>query len=207
MPRNEPSAHARTATAGGFTMVEIMVVVVLLGLLAGLTTFSWRRILPRESFIADVRALSERIRECRAQAISRNAEFWLIYDLDDNKYWISSPYTAEGELAAFARAGDDKTGAAQDSDSAHERVRIAETRLSTGVDLVGVTMDGKQFTDVDNEIYVRFTPLGTSSEHWIVLKQESTGTVTTIEVQGLTGLISFHDGIWDREEANDNDFN
>lgn len=205
MAAPRPARRTWTRARAGFTIVEIMVVVVILGLLAGLTTMSWHRILPREEFIAEVRALSERIRECRAQAISRNAEYWLYYDLDANTYWISTPYTLGGELAAYARSGDDKTGAADDGLAAEDRARIQERSLGKSIDLVSLTIDS--VNHADGKWFVRFTPLGTSSEHWIVLKQEATQSITTIEVQGLTGLISFHDGVWDREPANDNDFN
>jgi prepilin-type N-terminal cleavage/methylation domain-containing protein len=202
-PRRTSRSPSRAVA--GFTIVEIMVVVVILGLLAGLTTFSFQRMLPREQFIADVRALAERLREARAQAISRNAEFWLVYQIDEERYWISTPYNAEGELAAYARRGDESTGAAEDAEQYKDRVTIYETQLGKGIDLSSVTLDGTPY--LDGELHVVYSPLGTTSEHWIVLKQQSTGTVATIEVQGLTGLITYHDGLWSREPANDNDFN
>jgi prepilin-type N-terminal cleavage/methylation domain-containing protein len=198
-PATDPSSRC------GFTLAELMVVVVIIGLMTGAVVLNMHRMVPKEQFVSDVRALSERVHGARSDAVSQNVELWIHYDLDNEKYWITFPFKVGGGAASYARWDDDESGAAQDAEAQADRIRMFETKLSKGVEFVSVTIDGIAYTD--GIVLVRFTPQGTSSEHWIVMEQEVTHTVSTIECQGLTGLISFHEGRWDREEAKDTDFN
>jgi prepilin-type N-terminal cleavage/methylation domain-containing protein len=199
--RRASAVHACAA----FTLAELMVVIVIIGLMVGIITMSWQRVLPKEQFISEVRALAERIHGCRSNAISQNDELWMHYDLDNGRYWISIPYELGGGAAAYARFGADKTGASDSEADALKRTRLFERSLGKGIELASVTIGETIYTD--GERFVPFSPIGTTAAHSIVLKQVATEALSTLEVQGLTGLISFHDGLWRREPANDNDFN
>jgi Tfp pilus assembly protein FimT len=170
-------------------MVEIMVVIVIVGLMAGIVAISWQSSLPRAQLNSTVRVLSERIHGARADAIARNLEFRIYYDIDNDEYWVETPFALEGGRLAY---GDE------------ERVLLFETKLEPTVAFREVTIDGETYTD--GVVYVRFDPLGASSDHCIVLEQTIFERFFTIEVLALTGLVRFHEGLFERDPPRDGDF-
>ena len=90
----------------GFTLVELMAVVMILGLMITLTAANWRRIVPRAQLNAAVRSLSNVLNGTRSEAIARNAEFRVLYDLDNEAYWVETPYKKTGGLAAERIPGE-----------------------------------------------------------------------------------------------------
>lgn len=173
----------------GFSIVELLGVLVILALMTSIVAISWQASLPREKLNSTVRALAERINGARADAIARNLEFRIYYDIDEGRYWVETPFSAEEP--GLAR-GDEP------------RVRVFETDLDPTVAFREVTIDGEPYND--GIVFVRFDPLGASNDHQIVLYQEIFDRYYTIEVLALTGLVRFHDGFFEREEPRDGDF-
>ena len=182
----------------GYTLIELMVVIMIVGMGAGVVAISWDAIIPGERLNSDVRALAARLHGTRSDAIARSAEFKIFYDLDHNRYWVQTPYRQGG---GRAYEDDEKvivedtwlSGNAYDRDPAPSHVAIHS-----------VTIDGVRHDH--GVVYVRFDPLGASSDHYIVLRQALFDRYFTIEVLALTGVIKFHDGVFVREEAADSDF-
>jgi prepilin-type N-terminal cleavage/methylation domain-containing protein len=186
---------ARPTPAGsraGFSLVELMVVVIILGLIGGVAVSSWQSLLPNQQLNTAIRALSEVLHGTRSEAISRNRLFEIYYDLDQEAYRVRTPYRLGG---GFATSEDDDD----------ERVWTNETDLSEyGVSIQRITIDGVVFDD--GVVKVRFDPLGASSYHTIVLRQDLFDREFTIEVLPLTGDIRFHEGLFEREPAEESDF-
>lgn len=185
LPRRGPASRA---TGAGFTLVELMVVIVILGLVAGVVTVSWQSLMPNQYLNSDVRVLSSRIYSARSDAVARNATFWIWYDIDANSYAIETPFAAGGGFAY----------------TPEQRIWISETNLHDGVELSSITINGETFES--GQVPISFDPLGASVDHQIVLYQSAFERWFTIEVVGLTGLIKFHDGYFIREPAEDSDF-
>jgi len=178
--------HARA----GFTLVELTVVALILLLILGVASKSWVSLLPNQQFNSAVRNLSEVLHGTRSDAISRNREFRIYYDLDAESYWIRTPFRPGGGFAL----GEDE-----------EHVLVHETDLAkAGIDLVQVTIDGVPYTD--GVVYVRFDPLGASSLHIVQLRQVQFDRDFTLEVLPLTGEIRLHDGLYQRDLAEEGDF-
>ncbi|MHC4263051.1 MAG: pilus assembly FimT family protein [Planctomycetota bacterium] len=177
----------------GFSIVELLVVVAIIGMVAGVSSVSWRSILPRTALNGDVRTLGARIQSTRSDSISRNQTFELVYDLDNDLYWIRPPYDDEGNLLTERMQEDT------------ERIQQFLTQLSDGVTFAELVLDGERHTE--GLWQVTFDALGSSSDHYVVLYHEAYDRYHTVEVLALTGLIRFHDGIFEREEPNDSDFN
>lgn len=175
----------------GFTLVELMVVLLILGMVAGMATMSWQKILPTQELNTDVRALAARIQGTRSDAIARNAEFKIYYDIDADRYWVETPYTVGGGFVL--REQDEEL-----------RLEVMETDLHEGVSIQSVTIDGIEY--LDGVVFVRFDPLAASSAHTVILYQALFERHFTIEVLALTGLIKFHEGIYRRDEPQDADF-
>lgn len=185
------SAHQMVNRARrGFTMVELMVVIAIIGVMSGVVTLSWRAILPRESLNAEVRRLSDVIQTARSEAISRSAEYRVVYNLETNTYWLLTPFGEKGEYEP----------------EPEKRRPLLRHTLSPEISFDSITIDGESFGD-NEEVFVRFDAVGSSNAHTIVLAQEGKNTLhRTIEVLPLTGLIRFHEGIYERDPASDSDF-
>ena len=169
-------------------MIELLGVVLVLGLIAGLVSINWRAMVPRSELNGAVRELAATIQGARSDAIARNAEFRLIYDIDANSYEVTSPFRLGG-----GRAVNDE-----------ERLVVRRGKLPKGIEIRRVVIDGVSYES--ERVAVRFDPLGRSSEHAVVLARDEYGWVFTVEVLGLTGLIRFHEGEFFREPLVEEDF-
>jgi len=181
----------RGARSTGFTILELAVVVVIIGMAASAVSVAWQAVIPRTKLNTAVRNLASVLWDTRSEAIARNSEFELHYQIDENRYWVVTPYRAGG-VGGVASKND-------------ERLFVSQHNLPEGVTIARVTIDGIEYED--GEVFVRFTPLGNASGHTVVFYQEIFERFYTIEVLALTGLIRFHDDIFIREVPREGDFN
>lgn len=187
-----PHATRPQSNRSGFTMAEILVVIVILGMISGVVVVSWKAILPNQRVRSAVRNLSEVLYGTRSEAIAFNREFRIYYDLDNESFSVRTPYLIGG---GFALTDDDE-----------DRLWTNENDLlSAGLYIDSVTIDEETYTT--GLVFVRFDPLGAGSSHTVVLQSDLfEDNFYTVEVLPLTGEIRFHDGAWQREPAEDKDF-
>ena len=190
-----PSTACRAGRRSGFSLVELLVIIVLLGILASLIYVSIQSLLPRTQLNSAVRELSATLHEARSDAISRNAEFRIEYYFEESGdhprgYRIITPFRAQGGgLAAYDE----------------ERMARSWHTLPDSVEFKQITVNDEERSS--GVVVVRFDPLGAASDHSITLLQMPYENIYTIEVLALTGLIRFHDGEFKREYPKDADFN
>lgn len=79
----------------GFTLLELVIVLVLMGLIAGLTLPFVVSTLDRIKLQSEVRQISSAIQFTRSEAISRKTLFIFNVDIDNNNYWLSIPKQEE----------------------------------------------------------------------------------------------------------------
>jgi Tfp pilus assembly protein FimT len=163
-----------------------------MGLIATIVMVNWHAILPRAELNSAVRKLASTIQGTRSDAIARNAEFQIEYDFERNAYRVVTPFMPGGGLAP----------------GYEDRLKLPWQYLPENVQVFSIVIDGVDFRENPNDqgVFVRFTPSGASSAHTIVLFQRNYDTYYTIEVLALTGLIHFHDGFFEREVAEEGDF-
>jgi prepilin-type N-terminal cleavage/methylation domain-containing protein len=172
----------------GFTMIEMLGVIVILGLIATLVSMNWRAILPRTELHSATRVLASTIQATHSEAIARNSEFRIEYDLDHHRYRVNTPYRLGGGLAA----NDD------------ERVSQEWTALPESIVFHRIEIDGVEYRK--GMVFVRFDSLGTASGHIVTLEQRPYENLYTIEVEALTGMIAYHEGTFERQPAREEDF-
>ena len=188
----------RPRSRAGFTLIELTVVVVIMGLIAGIAIVSWKAMVPNQQLNTALRNLSEVLYGTRSDAIARSHEFRIYYDIDGSTtspeqadtYYVRMPFTPDGEIAL--------------SDE-QEHTCVHQTDLKkAGIDIVQVTVDDVTYTD--GVVFVRFDPLGAASHHTVLLRQALFEREFTIEALPLTGEIRVHEGAFEREPALENDF-
>lgn len=162
----------------------------IIAMVSGVAYVSWQALIPNQKLNSAVRELSDVLYGTRAEAIARNREFRIYYDLDAETYRVRTPYREGG---GYAVADDEPHLWVDDAN-------LAEA----GLTIESVTIDDRVYTD--GVVYVRFDPLGASSYHVIVLRQELFDRSFTIEVLPITGEIRFHDGYYERDQAEERDF-
>ena len=172
----------------GFSMVEMLAVVVILGLIATIVTVNWRAILPKTELHSAVRTLGAILQSTRSEAIARNALYKVEYDLDKHRYRVNTPFRQGGGLAA----------------NEEERMTLEWNPLPESVRFSRIQIDGIDYTR--GLVFVRFDPLGAASGHVITLVQKPYDSTYTIEVQALTGMIDYHEGQFLRQEPREADF-
>jgi prepilin-type N-terminal cleavage/methylation domain-containing protein len=184
-------AHAEGQRRAAFTLVELMVVVIILGLIGGVAITSWASLLPNQQFNSAIRNLSEVLYGTRSDAIARNREYLVQYDLDQDSYRVRTPFKPGGGFATTQEEAD--------------HLWTDETSLAEkGIDLLEITVDGQTYAEGRVEVY--FRPLGGSAHHVIQLRQSLFEREFTLEVLPLTGEIRMHDGLFTREKADEGDF-
>lgn len=188
---------ARGRAAGvrnsGFTIAELMVVVLIMGLISYTVSVSFEALLPRERLNHTVRKLSAELFSTRSDAIARSAEFWLEYDLDEQRYRVQTPYRVGGGTML------------QDFDDVDEQFMLPWQVLEPGIEFAAVHIAGEEYTD--GQVMVRFDPLGGASDHLVILTQPEFDNFFTIEVMALSGFVRLHPDVHVREHPDDTDFN
>jgi Tfp pilus assembly protein FimT len=156
----------------------------------GIAMTSWESLLPNQELNSALRNLSEALYGTRSEAIARNREFRIYYDIDRDSYRIRTPFHIEG---GFVTSDEDP------------RVWTHETDLAEhGIDITEITIDDVPYSD--GEVYVRFDPLGAASYHTVLLRQAVFQREFTVEALPLTGEVRVHDGVFEREPPDENDF-
>jgi prepilin-type N-terminal cleavage/methylation domain-containing protein len=183
-PRSTPNSGR-----AGFSLVELLAVVVIIGLIAGLVAVEWNAILPRAKLNSEVHKIAAAIHGARSEAIARNAVWRIYYDLDGNGYEVSTPFRVGGGLAQRIE----------------ERMSLGTVGLPAGIEISRVLIDGVEYTE--GKVFVRFDPLGSATDHSITITQRQYEAIYTIEVLPLTGLVRFHYEDYHRLPVTEDDFN
>ena len=174
----------------GFSLAELLTVIVILGLIATVVTVNWRAILPKSELHSAVRNISQDLSSTRSEAIGRNAEYRIQYDLERRAWRVVSPFKQDG------------SGSMAQTDE--ERLALPWKVLPDSIKFLRIDIDGASYSQ--GQCFVRFDALGASSGHTLVLAQQPENNIFTVEVLGLTGLIAFHEGSFLREPPKETDF-
>jgi prepilin-type N-terminal cleavage/methylation domain-containing protein len=186
--RTRAATTARAGSRGGFSLAELLAVVVVIGLIAGVVSVSFTATLPRAELNSTVHDLAAAVKGAHSDSIARNAEFRIYYDLDAGLYELSSPFKLGGGLAQREE----------------ERQVVKRQLLPERISIARVTIDGVDYTE--GRVFVAFSPLGSATGHTVNLAQAPGDSFTTLEVLPLTGLVRFHYSDFQREPAQEGDF-
>ncbi|MCA8981223.1 MAG: GspH/FimT family pseudopilin [Planctomycetes bacterium] len=178
----------RNGARSGFSLTELLIVVTILGLIAGIVVLGSSAMLPGSHLSQAVHTLAAEVYGARSEAIARNQTYHIEYDIDAGSYQLITPFRPGGGLA---REED-------------ERLATKREEMPRGIEITRVTVDGIDYAE--GKVRVRFDPLGTVSGHSVVLTQGEYESIFTLEVLPLTGMVRFHEGEFTREIPEEGDF-
>lgn len=181
------------ARRAGFSLTELMVVSAIIGLTTYVVSLSFDALVPRERLNTAVRNLTAVLRDARSDAISRNLPHMVEYDLPRRRYRVLYPFSVD--VGVFREGYD-----------AEER-RLASPwhLLPDGIEIERLVIAGEVYSG-EEPYRILFDPRGSATEHLIVLSQPRFEDYYTIEVLALSGHFRLHDGLWQRDIVDEQDF-
>ena len=158
----------------GFSLIEVLVVVIILGLMLYLVTPNVDGLLPSSRMDGAARELANTIELVRTRAIITGVKHYIRFDLDNQVYYILDEENRSDSFFAYNPGGS--------LAPAHvpRGVRIKDIAFASG-DIIG-----------QGEIEVSFQPVGLFDDHLIHMANDR-GDQITIEVNALTGIPEFYD--------------
>lgn len=177
----------------GFTLIEIAVVLLILSMLLGTTVTNMQGMMPESATEAAAREILGTMDLARTQAVARGYPFEVLFDLDEQRYAIRTPFDEDG---------------APTQDPAR-RVMMTWHTVREGAVLEGILDPSSPRQErVERGTYVlTYHPAGESADFWAYLGHEAGEQYrVTIRVLALTGLASLLDGEVRPETVTENDF-
>ena len=159
--------------ASGFTLIELIVVITILGILAAAVLPSVSGISPKYRLRSSARKLGATIGWARSMASGTSEEHVLRYDLDRQRYWVILPPGPEEDPEL----------------DVDERDTMPEAWLESAIEIVEI-----RFPDGGGEnagiIDVTFDPYGNEGSHVIILRNEEE-MVLSVKFSALVGAIDY----------------
>ncbi len=170
LPIQRSDHHAGGFNRLGYTLLELIVVIVLLGLIFGLTAPKFMQGLLTDSLNATSLRLIGLVQDLREQAIRDQEPYTLHIDIRENKVW------------AFASSA---------SEEEQEKARERAYQLPPDVEIQDIWSwtGGKHY----DEAIIRFSKKGYVEQSVIHLKSEDDREIS-LELYPFLGTIKIHDG-------------
>lgn len=159
---------------GGFTLIELIVVISILGILAAFVVPRLSGISPKYRIRSAIRTIGAQIGWARSMAGGNGEEYVLRYDLDENIYWVALPPDPEEDdpdLDIDERETLEKMGLP-------DHIEIVEIRFPNG--------SSEETGIVD----VIFDAYGNQGSHIVVLQNEEE-TKMSVKFSALIGVVDY----------------
>lgn len=188
---------------GGFTLIELMIVVVILGIVSGYAAIAYRGTTQRQKLATTVREFVGTYRELRAFAAKERRECYLEYDIANGKWrWIVYPY--QNEMGNWTNIEGERV----DSDRVEGLPdHKAWKRLDKNVFIKDIEAPGPNGNEIfDEDYWIRFRADGTVPPH-IIHFQTSDGLEMSLEIEELTGKVTVVEGYVEFYAPQEEEFN
>ncbi len=174
---------------GGFTLIEMALVAVVLGIGITLVAVNLELIVPSTKMSAASRRLVALLSDCRMHALTHSKPYGVELDLDGSRYRIVTPLREDGVVAL----------------SREDRFALTWNQLPEGIRIESVVA-GTAAPVTAGPYLVDFSPSGSAPPTLIYLRQEQMQKDFTLQVVGLTGRVDLHSGRFQPQVVNEASF-
>lgn len=192
------------ASETGFTLIEVMLVLTLIVILSTASMPSLRGFAGSTRLKSSASAIRDMLHFARDTAITEGSAYLVVFDLDQNRYWLASSETiAASDLNAslITNASNTPIQAEVQSPDLSQRT-VARTSMILGIPQVPnhsislsqmVVNRNSQSRHIDSGIdYVYFSPTGSSEEATLYI-QDPGGRVVSISVEAASARVRIMD--------------
>lgn len=182
---------------GGFTLLELMVVVAMIGIISAIAFPRLDPFLPTRRLKSAARLLSGTITLAYGEAIAKNKTYRLYLDPSTDKYWITEVATLEDEDESSAAVGirlgtgfellEYTDGSENIEQTAPSEPMFAPKRLPPGVHFSSVEVQSGFASFALDAKYIEFSPLGVASPAVINLVNDDDEKFAVV-YDGVTGM-------------------
>jgi prepilin-type N-terminal cleavage/methylation domain-containing protein len=160
---------------GGFTFIELILVIAIVGVLFTIAAISFRGLMPKYYLRTSARAIATLVESLRLSAVTRGVWMGIHYELtppgDERTYHEVVPPAPE----------DDP------DQPIEERTRIGRERTAPGVRIARVVLPNSQTVD-RGPVNILFSPMGNAGSHIVVLEGEE-GRLSSVKLNCITGTV------------------
>lgn len=183
--------HSQLNDRSGFTLIELMVVIVILSFIAGWAMIDYSGTTERQKLSTTVRRFVGMYRETRARAIKERRYCVLQLDIENQAYRVLV-YPHQDQSGRYVNFDGDPL----DPEFVEEMIEFRKwTDLEKGVFLTDVEApgpDGNEQFDID--FYVEFRDDGTVPPHILHFATQG-GLEMSVEVEEITGNVTIFEGL------------
>lgn len=177
---------------GGFTLIEIMAVVLLLGLMMGGVSSGLDRFVPGQQIDSEARQVLAKFDLARSSAIAAGRPYRVVVDLDEHEFRVFTPYDFDGRIAK----------------TKEEETDLGRTVLESGVNFAGVVVPGANTQVLTEGKYEFVFPASGVTTDVILYLSSDAGDAydKTLFLGGLTGRTRITEGHQLPGKVRDEDF-
>ena len=174
----------------GYTLIEMSVVLVIMGILMLVTIGRVDNLLPRYRVRSCVREIASEIRLARASAMTTGMPHYIQYDVPNRTYWILSPEKVT-QATDDVEVADTAENAFKEAE--YKWVKTMERKLPDNVKFEKVMWSAEQVAE-QMPVTVECTPYGSVRRHTIWITGEEDNSKFTVTASPVTGFVELKEG-------------
>lgn len=193
MTSDEPSSeYTMRSNRAGFTLIELMVTMLVIGLMFGLVFLRLDHMVPTERIKGSARELASELDLARNHAIVSGKTIKFQYDVDEGCYRWFYPYVFEDDNKTIKGPGETDI--------------IDWKYLNEGVRIRDVILAQKEINS-SGIVTVTFEPRGIASDHVVHLEiEDHPDVVMSVVINPLLGFIDVKVGDFETEQLDKSAF-